>query len=70
MRSNRIKRRMRECIQSNARLIEAPVDVILHPRRDVLDLEFAKLEHAVAQVFRTIQAAIDKAGPERVPGNQ
>ncbi len=57
---NRIKRRMRECIRSNARLIEAPVDVILHPRREVMDLEFAKLESAVAQVFRTIQAATNK----------
>jgi ribonuclease P protein component len=57
---NRIKRRMRECIRRSAGLIHAPVDVILHPRRVVIELEFAKLEREVAQVFRSIQAAIDK----------
>ena len=57
---NRIKRRMRECIRRSAGLIHAPVDVILHPRRVVMELEFAKLEREVAQVFRSIQAALDK----------
>ena len=61
---NRIKRRMRECIRRNARLITAPVDVILHPRRVVIELEFAKLEREVAQVFRGIQAAIDKGAAD------
>ena len=57
---NRIKRRMRECIRRSAGLIHAPVDVILHPRKVVMELEFAKLEREVAQVFRGIQAAIAK----------
>ena len=57
---NRIKRRMRECIRRSAGLIHAPVDVILHPRRVVMELEFAKLEREVAQVFQSIQAALDK----------
>jgi ribonuclease P protein component len=57
---NRIKRRMRECIRRSAGLITAPVDVILHPRRVVIELEFARLEREVAQVFRSIQAALDK----------
>jgi ribonuclease P protein component len=65
---NRIKRRMRECIRRNAGLIHAPVDVILHPRRVVIELELAKLEREVAQVFRSIQAAIDKqAGKDADP---
>jgi ribonuclease P protein component len=67
---NRIKRRMRECIRSNVGLIAAPVDVILHPRREVMDMEFAKLERSVAQVFRTIQAAMDAAAQTRAPGSQ
>jgi ribonuclease P protein component len=61
---NRIKRRMRECIRRNANLITAPVDVILHPRRVVIEIEFAKLEREVAQVFRGIQAAITKGAAE------
>jgi ribonuclease P protein component len=62
---NRIKRRMRECIRRNAALLTSPVDVILHPRRVVMDLEFARLEREVAQVFRGIQAAIDKGAVAR-----
>jgi ribonuclease P protein component len=65
---NRIKRRMRECIRRSAGLIHAPVDVILHPRRVVIELEFAKLEREVAQVFRSIQAAIDKQAAEDAAG--
>jgi ribonuclease P protein component len=57
---NRIKRRMRECIRRNAGLITSPVDVVLHPRRTVIDMEFASLQREVAQVFRSIQAAIDR----------
>ena len=57
---NRIKRRMRECIRRNAAILTAPVDVILHPRRVVIELEFDKLDREVAQVFRTIQSALDK----------
>jgi ribonuclease P protein component len=64
---NRIKRRMRECIRRSAGLITAPVDVVLHPRRVVIDIEFASLEREVAQVFRTIQAAIDKQAGRQIP---
>lgn len=52
---NRIKRRMREVVRRNIALLEGPVDVVLHPRRSVLDLDFATLDREVAQVFRTIQ---------------
>jgi ribonuclease P protein component len=52
---NRIKRRMREAVRRNLNELTAPVDVILHPRRSVIDLDFATLDREVAQVFRTIQ---------------
>ena len=52
---NRIKRRMREAVRRNLALLTAPVDVILHPRRAVLDLAFADLSSEVAHVFRAIE---------------
>jgi ribonuclease P protein component len=52
---NRIKRRMREAVRRNIDLLQGPVDVILHPRRSVIDLDFVTLDREVAQVFRTIQ---------------
>jgi ribonuclease P protein component len=57
---NRIKRRMRECIRHQLGLLQGPIDVILHPRKNVLEMEFDKLEQEVATVFRTIQKIADR----------
>ncbi|WP_348269828.1 ribonuclease P protein component [Edaphobacter paludis] len=64
---NRIKRRMREAVRKNLAALNAPVDVILHPRRSVIDLEFAALDREVANVFRAIQKAIQKQGEGSTP---
>ena len=58
---NRIKRRMREAVRRQLGLLEAPVDVVLHPRRSVIDLEFAALEREVGMVFRAIGKAAERA---------
>jgi ribonuclease P protein component len=58
---NRIKRRMREAVRAALPLITAPVDVILHPRRSVIDLEFQQLKREVANILRSVQAACDRA---------
>ena len=57
---NRIKRRMREAVRKNIGSLSLPVDVVLHPRRSVIDLDFAVLDREVAQVFRMIQKAAEK----------
>jgi ribonuclease P protein component len=57
---NRIKRRMREAVRKNLSALSTPVDVILHPRKSVIDLEFAALDREVANVFRAIQKAAEK----------
>jgi ribonuclease P protein component len=57
---NRIKRRMREAVRAALPLLIAPVDVILHPRRSVIDLEFQQLKGEVANILRSVQAACDR----------
>jgi ribonuclease P protein component len=57
---NRIKRRMREAVRKNLSSLSTPVDVVLHPRHSVIDLEFATLEREVGNVFRAIQNAAEK----------
>ena len=57
---NRIKRRMREAVRKNLSTLKTPVDVVLHPRRSVIDLEFAALDREVANVFRAIQISVEK----------
>ncbi len=67
---NRIKRRMREAVRRNLNVLTTPVDVILHPRRAVLDLDFAQLDREVASVFRTIQKLADRTPPLPPPSSQ
>lgn len=57
---NRIKRRLRAVVVANLPLLSAPVDIILHPRRSVLTLEFAHLNREIAGIFRIVQKAADK----------
>jgi ribonuclease P protein component len=59
---NRIKRRMREATRAQLNLLPQFADVVLHPRKVVLDLEYAKLEREVAKIFSTVSA---HAGAER-----
>lgn len=61
---NRIKRRMREAVRHNLYRLQSDVDVVLHPRKSVLDMEFARLETEVGRVFISVEAALKKAKPE------
>ena len=56
---NRIKRRMREALRRHVELLPPGCDLILHPRRTVLTMDFAKLE---AEVVRILQQATTEAG--------
>jgi ribonuclease P protein component len=62
---NRIKRRMREAVRKNLDVLSLPVDVILHPRRSVIDLDFTVLEREVGAVFRAIQRTAEKQPGDR-----
>jgi ribonuclease P protein component len=59
---NRIKRRMREAVRLNLSLLPPAVDVVLHPRKSVIDMEFAKLEREVATIFSTVASQSSKPG--------
>ena len=56
---NRIKRRMREALRRHVDLLPQGCDLILHPRRTVLTMEFTKLE---AEIVRILQQATVEAG--------
>jgi ribonuclease P protein component len=68
---NRIKRRLRECVRRHAATLTFPVDVILHPRKNVLELDHRTLDREVAQIFRTIEAMLVKGyEPHKAPPPQ
>jgi ribonuclease P protein component len=52
---NRIRRRMRAAISRHLAELTRPLDLVLHPRKSVLAMDFARLETEIAQVFAAVQ---------------
>ena len=57
---NCIKRRMRAAVGNHLSLLTAPVDVVLHPKRSVIDWDFPALNREVAAILSTIQRAAER----------
>jgi ribonuclease P protein component len=55
---NRIKRRMREVVRKHIDELPDRVDLVLHPRRSVMTMEFLKLEAEVLRIFRQAAAQV------------
>jgi ribonuclease P protein component len=49
---NRIKRRMREVVRLHLAELPQGIDLILHPRRNVMTMDFVKLESEILRIFR------------------
>jgi ribonuclease P protein component len=56
---NRIKRRMREILRNHIEELPAGCDLIFHPQRIVLTMEFTKLEAEVVRILQ--QANVERA---------
>lgn len=52
---NRIKRRMRAAVSNHLGIVSCPVDIVLHPRKSVLQLDFARLNGEIQQLFAAVQ---------------
>jgi ribonuclease P protein component len=65
----RIKRRMREAVRRHVDLLPLGCDLILHPRRTVLIIEFAKLEAEIVRILEqaNAEAAHIAAAPDPHP---
>jgi ribonuclease P protein component len=57
---NRIKRRMREALRRHLDLLPAESDLILHPRRAVLTMEFSKLEAEIVRILTQARADAER----------
>ena len=53
---NRIKRRLREALRRHIDLLPQGSDLILHPRRSVLTMEFTKLEEEIVRILTQAKA--------------
>jgi ribonuclease P protein component len=57
---NRIRRRMREAVRLHVGKLPERVDVVLHPRKQVLEMEFGRLENEVARIFAAVTAGVKR----------
>ncbi len=69
---NRIKRRMREALRRHLPLLPQGCDLIFHPRRSILALEFAKLEAEIVRILEqaNAEAARIAGRPVQPPARQ
>jgi ribonuclease P protein component len=61
---NRIKRRMKEALRRHVDLLPCGADLILHPRRSVLTIDFTKLEAEVVRILTQAKAEMDRKSPQ------
>lgn len=52
---NRMRRRLREAVRLELAALNAPVDVVINPKKSVLTAEFADLVNEVSRAFQVIQ---------------
>lgn len=56
---NRIRRRLREAVRLGRGELRAAVDLVLHPRKSVLEAEFSRLCSEVGGAFAAIAAKLE-----------
>ncbi len=64
---NRIKRRMREVLRRHIEMLPQGFDLVLHPRRAVLTIEFSKLDTEVVRILGQAAEEGARLAP-RTPG--
>lgn len=58
---NRIKRRMREALRRHVDLLPEGFDLVFHPRRNVLTMEFVQLEAEIVRILEQAKAEATRA---------
>jgi len=64
---NRIKRRLREALRRHIELLPAGWDLILHPHRSVLTMEFTKLDAEILRILEQANAEAARAAINMLP---
>lgn len=62
---NRIKRRLREAVRLQRSVLRYPADIVIHPKKSVLTLEFELVLEEIGRAFEVIAKAANKRTAER-----
>jgi ribonuclease P protein component len=64
---NRIKRRVRDILRRHVDLLPVGFDLILHPRRSVLTIDFSQLEAEILRILQQAAADASHAPKQTAP---
>jgi ribonuclease P protein component len=64
---NRIKRRLRDVLRRHVEMLPAGCDLVLHPHRSVLTMEFSKLEAEVMRILTQANAELGRMATNSTP---
>jgi ribonuclease P protein component len=64
---NRLKRRMREALRRHVDMLPRGFDLIFHPRRGVLTIEFAKLEAEIVRILEQAKTEAARSAQKSAP---
>jgi ribonuclease P protein component len=65
---NRMKRRLREAVRKNWKDLSPGWDIVLHPRRTALTMEFPRIEEAMRKLFQSCARTNRPGGSKSEPG--
>lgn len=57
---NRMKRRLREAVRLHWPQFEAPVDIVIHPKKSLLSVDLADLGGEISRAFEVIRKFLEK----------
>jgi ribonuclease P protein component len=57
---NRMKRRLREAVRLYGVVVDAPVDVVINPKKSLLTADFADLRKDIKRAFEVIEKSVGK----------
>lgn len=60
---NRMRRRLREAVRLHWPEFQAPVDIVINPKKSLLAVEFSELGKEIEQVFEVVRKFVEKQNP-------
>jgi len=62
---NRMKRRLREAVRLHLPQVQAPVDIVVNPKKSVLTADFTELENEISRAFAVVQKSVENKSAAR-----
>jgi ribonuclease P protein component len=62
---NRMRRRLREAVRLHWPEFQAPVDIVINPKKSLLTVDFSELGSQISQMFEVVRKFTEKQVPSR-----